>query len=204
MTLHIHSIHLFPLLFGDPYICFIVYLHRKSVGRSLPSAFLSKRRLRQTAAVKQKLFTYDRDILCLPKSYEKEGRNIKIPRGTVIRDYLASNGLIGKIRLTSDMNEKAIFDEIRSVFKGPMNESRHFQFSILQQTGGASKSLTVPAVSSSFSWTASAVAGKNSKVPIYIIAREELKVCVYFTPLIMNLSLLLSVILVIIRDVNLM
>lgn len=118
--------------------------------------------------------TKDFHLLCLPRSYESRGGTIKIPRGTGIRDYLANNG---KIRLTSDMDEKAIFDEIRSVFRTPMNDCHLFDFSILQQTGGASKSLTVPAVSSSFKWTASAVAGKNAKVPIYIIAREDLKVC---------------------------
>lgn len=92
------------------------------------------------------------------------------------RDYLAKNGLIGKIRLLSDMSEKEILREIRSVFREPMRNNRYFLFSILQLTGGASKSLTIPAVSPSFQWTASGVAGKNAKAPIYIIAREELKV----------------------------
>ena len=42
--------------------------------------------------------------------------------------------------------------------------------------GGTSKSLIIPALSSSYTWTASAVAGRNSKVPIYILAKVELKV----------------------------
>ena len=105
--------------------------------------------------------------------YSTKG-TIKIPRG---RDFLARNGLIGKIRLSSNMSEKEIFQEICSVFSKPMNNNLNFSFSVLQVTGGASKSLTVPSVSASFKWTASAVAGKNAKVPIYIMAREELKVC---------------------------
>ena len=45
---------------------------------------------------------------------------IKIPQKKSMRDYLAMKHLIGKIRLTSDMNEGEIFQEIRSVFYGPM------------------------------------------------------------------------------------
>ena len=89
------------------------------------------------------------------------------------RDNLAKKGLIGKIRLVSSMKEGEIFNEIRSVFRGPMDHNQTFLFDILQVTG---KSLMIPAVSSSYKWTASAVAGENAKVPIYIIAGEELKV----------------------------
>ena len=107
--------------------------------------------------------------------YQGNKATFKIPR---CRDYLARKGLIGKIHLTSDMSEKEIFREIRSVFKKPMDCNRSFIFDVLQQTGGSSKSLTVPSVSSSYKWTASAVAGKNAKVPIYIIAREKLTVMI--------------------------
>jgi hypothetical protein len=72
------------------------------------------------------------------------------------------------------MSEDDIFDEIRSVFKGPMRGNK---FSILQGTGGSSKTLVIPSLSSSYQWTASAVAPKNVKTPIYILAREPLKVC---------------------------
>ncbi|XP_064388646.1 uncharacterized protein LOC135336724 [Halichondria panicea] len=49
-----------------------------------------------------------------------------------------------------------------------------FDFKFLQCTGGKSKHLMLPSVSPGFKWTASAVAGKNAKTPIYILAREEL------------------------------
>ena len=145
---------------------------RKIDNRVLPTAFLSKRD-RFAFKKKEKVYNYDRDILCLPMSYGSKGGTIKIPRGTFVREYLAGNGLIGKIRLSSNMTEKDIFQEIRSVFKDAMNNN---MFSVLQQTGGACKSLTIPSVSSSYKWTASLVAGRNAKVPIYILAREELKV----------------------------
>lgn len=141
-----------------------------------PSAFLSKRSDRPSRVPKERVYNYDRDIICLPMDYVQEEGTIKIPRNSAIRDYLARNGLIGKIRLSSTMKENEIFDEIRSVFKEPMKNNEDFAFTLLQQTGGASKSLIVPAVSSSFKWTASVVAGKNAKVPIYIAAREELDV----------------------------
>ncbi len=39
-----------------------------------------------------KLFVYDRDIVCLPKSYEgaTSSKVVKIPRSKAIREYLAS------------------------------------------------------------------------------------------------------------------
>ena len=74
------------------------------------------------------------------------------------------------------MNEDEIFEEIRSVFRGPMRGNKQFQFDILQSTGGNSRSLTIPAVSSTFKWSASAVASKSVKTPIYILAQDELEV----------------------------
>ena len=90
-----------------------------------------------------------------------------------MRDYLAMNKLIGKIRLTSDMT---IFREIRSVFGGPMDSDPNFAFKILQTCGGGSKTLSAPVLSSSFKWTAGAVAGRNTKVPVYILAEDDLMV----------------------------
>ncbi len=101
---------------------------------------------------------------------------MKIPRSPAIRDFLAKNNLIGKIRLTSAMNEDEILREICSVFSLAMGNESLFNFKILQPAGGTSKCLTVPSVSSSYRWTASAVCGKNSKVPIYILAVDDLKV----------------------------
>ena len=90
---------------------------------------------------------------------------------------LGHNGLMGKIRLSSSMSEEMIMDEIRSVFRRPMKDRDNFMFTILQPSGGSSKSLSIPALSSSYKWTTGAVAGKNSKIPIYILAEDPLEVC---------------------------
>ena len=122
------------------------------------------------------MYTYDRDIICLPHYHSNEDGLVKIPRKKSVRDYLASNRLIGKIRLNSAMSEEDIMKEIRSVFKEPMGFSADFSFKILQLSGCGSKSLIVPVVSSSFKWTASVVAGRNCKVPVYILADDDLNV----------------------------
>ena len=103
--------------------------------------------------------------------------SIKIPRKPQDREYLAKNHLIGKIRLNSSMNEDQIFQEIRSVFAIPMKKDSLFQFKVLQTAGGSSKCLILPSLSDSYEWTASAICGKNSKVPIYIMAVDDLLVC---------------------------
>ena len=54
------------------------------------------------------------------------------------------------------------------------------QFIILQSTGGETKGLTVPELSASYRWTAAAVAGRNAKVPICVLAQDRLEVfCVF-------------------------
>ena len=117
---------------------------------------------------KEKIFKYDRDIICLPKFYAADGATtLKIPRSA--SEFLAKNGLIGKIRLSSDMNETEIFHEIRSVFNDAMDGNQKFRFKILQIAGGSCKSLSLPSLLASFKWTASSVAGRNAKTPIYIL-----------------------------------
>ena len=64
-----------------------------------------------------KLVTYERDIVCLPMWFAKEGDLIKIPRKKPVRRFLAVNKLLGKIQLRSTMGEAEIFEEIRSVFR---------------------------------------------------------------------------------------
>ena len=71
---------------------------------------------------------------------------------------MAESGLVGKIRLNSAMTVDEVDQEIRSVFKVPMKGSNDFKFMFLQPTGCGSRTLTVPAISSSFSWTANQVA----------------------------------------------
>ncbi len=141
----------------------------------LPSTFLTNKK---SSTPPERLFTYDRDIMCLPKSLVEIGGLIKIPRKRRIRDFLATNCLIGKVRLTSAMSESEVMDEIRSVFEEPMDGDTLFRFRILQLSGGSSKSLSVPVRSTSFKWTASSVAGKNARVPVYILAQDDLKVLI--------------------------
>lgn len=89
---------------------------------------------------------------------------------------MVANKLIGKVQLKSHMTEKEIFQEIRSVFRTPMGYDSRFCFTVLQTSGGDSKCLMVPELSRSYKWTASAIAGRNAKVPIYILAEDELQV----------------------------
>ena len=70
--------------------------------------------------------------------YLKQGRenpHVGNPQG----EYLARNGLIGKIWLQSSMSEEEIMNEIRSMFADD-----GFVFHILQSSGGSSKSLMAP------------------------------------------------------------
>ena len=102
--------------------------------------------------------------MCLPKEYQEKSGIIKIPRSSSEREYLARNGLIGKIRLSSDMTDRDIRNEIISVFAN----SGLSEFKFLQSTGGRSKQLMIPSVARGFKWTASTVSAINAKMPIYI------------------------------------
>ena len=110
----------------------------------------------------QHQYSYDRDIMCLPKCHTDRSGLVKIPQKKNVCDFLARNHLMGKICLSSERSEKSITREVRSVF------DKDFPFKILQNSGGSSRTVSTPAVSSSFKWTASAVSGRNAKVPIYI------------------------------------
>lgn len=54
-----------------------------------------------------------------------------------------------------------------------MGHYDEFEFIVLQSTGGESM---IPELSESYKWTAGAVAGRNPKVPIYILAQDQLQV----------------------------
>ena len=107
----------------------------------IPFIFLTKRQTLKgpNFMTKKKVFTYDRDIICLPKS-DGRSSNLPIPRSCT---QLAKNGLIAKICLTSDMTGRYF----RSVFRGPMDGSSTFLFDVLQPAGGHRESLTIPALS---------------------------------------------------------
>ena len=152
------------------------YVYRKS--QLLPSSFLkkvaNKNVPQKSKKKKSSLLTYDRDIICLTKKFAQKNGTAMIPRCKASLEYLCRNGLKGKIRLSSAMSEEEIMEEIRSVFRRSFN-NQDFSFDILQHGGGKFKSLVVPALSSSYVWTASAVAG-TSKTPIYILAHSDIGV----------------------------
>ena len=114
---------------------------------------------------------WDRDIVCLPPSSKSK---FPYPRGKY-RTKLGEKGLIGKVRLASTMSVSDVENEVCSVFHVAMGGNEDFNFNFLQPTGAGSKTLTVPAVSSTFEWTAQQVAKLGSnKQAIYIIANDPL------------------------------
>ena len=163
-----------------PRRCFFFFFFFRPSGRSanviLPSYLKRKRQSGDVPSSSKRckaIQCWDRDIVCLPQSSEPSTK-LSYPRGKY-RTRLGELGLIGKIRLMSNMTVDEVEQEIRSVFKGPMGGKRDFLFDFLQPTGTGTRTLTVPSVSSSFSWTAQQVAklGGN-KQAIYILARDEL------------------------------
>lgn len=56
-----------------------------------------------------------------------------------------------------------------------MGNDPNFPFDILQSTGSGTKSLVVPALSSSFKWTPKEVAGRGDST-VYILCRKALKI----------------------------
>ena len=113
------------------------------------------------------------DIVCLPKNSDPSA-TLSFPRGKY-GAKLGEKGLIGKIRLMSSMGVTEVEQDVRSVFCSPMSGRDDFHFKFLQSTGVGTRTLTVPSVSASFSWTAQQVAklGTN-KQAIYILAIDEL------------------------------
>ena len=103
-----------------------------------------------------------------------KNNHIPFPRGKS-RAYLARNGLVGKLHISSDMNENDVLSEIRSVFKDAMKNDPNFPFKLLQSTGEGPRSLAIPPVSDTFHWTAQQVARLGgSRGCIYILAEADL------------------------------
>ena len=102
--------------------------------------------------------------MCFPHNY-LVGNSITIPRSKEIRNFLARNGLMGKIRLSSYKTEEEIMSEIRPVFSGPIKNQSNFAFKILQPSGGSSKSLSVPALSPSLNGRLQSLLGKIANMP---------------------------------------
>ena len=119
--------------------------------------------------------TWDRDIVCLPKESRQGESYIPYPRGK-FRSKLGRDGLVGKVHLTSEMTVEEVEGEIQSLFEPAMGGDAAFPFKYLQATGGGSRSLSIPSVSTSFRWTAPQVAKLgNQRNTIYILAERDLK-----------------------------
>lgn len=164
-----------------------LYSRLSSLGRQQkrskgtpPSLFLQKRK-KFAGGRATKTVYYVRDILCMPASWCKNPRKVAIPRGER-RNYLAENGLLGKIEFNSEMSATEIDLEICKVFASPMgltstdleNEKR-FEFRFLQRAGAGSRTLCVPSVSDTFQWNGRHVATlAKSGGLIYIQALDRL------------------------------
>ena len=124
---------------------------------------------------KNSITTWDRDIICLPRTSKKEDNYIPYPRGK-FRARLGRDGLVGKVHLTSNMTVEEVGKEIRSAFEFAMGGDYSFPFKYLQATGGGVRGLTIPSVSASFKWTVQQVAKLgNQRHTIYILAEDDLK-----------------------------
>ena len=84
-------------------------------------------------------------------------------------------GLIGKVHLSSNMDEEAVKEEIRSVFKDMMSHVNQFPFVFLQSAGKGSKCLVIPSQSDNYRWTGQQVARlAGQKGTIYKLARADM------------------------------
>ena len=183
---------------------YYVFLCRRRLNAALalPSIF---RQSQQCASSNKNMCpkvvqTWDRDIVCLPECLCIHG-STKYPRGKY-RARSGNLGLIGKIHLTSDVTVDEVASEVRSVFKKPMAGRSDFPFEYLQPTGTGSRCLTIPAVASSFAWTAKQVArlSTSGTGTIYILAKANLEVddgeevitCMFCTIICINNSMIIS------------
>ena len=112
-----------------------------------------------------------KDIICLPK--ESDGLEILIPRGSS-RSALAGKGLIGKLTLSSYMDEQEIRELICEVFQGAFGGDKQYPFKFLQCAGGGSKFLTKPCTTGTFKWNAKEIISAAGKGAIYIIAEKKM------------------------------
>ncbi len=122
--------------------------------------------------------SWDKDIVCLPQSRRSSSCSTSggftYPRGQYRAD-LGRMGLIGKIHLSSDMDEEAVKLEIYSVFKDAMSHDKDFPFAFLQAAGEGSKCLMIPSQSDNYRWTGqqvSRLAGQRGT--IYILALADM------------------------------
>lgn len=147
-------------------------LFDRTPRQALPSMFGKYKQTTSGKKGKHPISTYDRDIVCLPYSYPGPNGRYAIPRKDT-RANLATQGLIGKIRLSSTMEEDEILSEVRSAFSAAMGHDPHFPFTFLQRCGPGTNALAEPSTSS-FVWTAREVIRMAGQGCIYIRADREL------------------------------
>ena len=134
---------------------------------------LGKRRRKSIVAKSSKVTTWDREVICLPKSYmdlySSDGV-LPIPRKK--KDILASFDLVGKVHLESHWTAADVVAEIKSIFNDTLKDE-DCTFKFLQFTGTGTKSLIVPKVSASYQWTPKEVAGRADR-PVYVLLQKDL------------------------------
>ena len=150
-------------------------------NKATPPSFFLQKRKKFAGGHATKTVQYVRDILCIPASWCKNPGHVTIPRGER-RNYLAENGLLGKIEFNSEMTAKDIRLEVCKVFVSPMGlseddirEGKTVKFRFLQRTGAGSRTLCVPSVAEEFEWNARHVStlAKSGGI-IYVQAVDEL------------------------------
>ena len=155
---------MFPIHLGNLQGSVVVPSRRRISSLQIP---MKKRKAQVTK-------TYARDIMCIPDC--ESSKRIPIPRGEY-RKKLCEMGLVGKITLSSDMSPEDIKEEICSIFSDVIQfpeNSTTFPFEYLQSSGGGSRSLCIPKVSSSFVWNAQQVASLGRNSAIYILAKSPM------------------------------
>ena len=79
-------------------------------------------------------------------------------------------GVVGKIRLTSNVSLSEVENEIKSVFDGPMGAGHDFSFQFLQSTGFRSRTIAIP----SFNWSVQQVAKLSNLFPFLQVTNWSL------------------------------
>lgn len=136
-------------------------------------SILGKRRKKSIVAKPSKVITWDREVVCLPKSYmDLFGSDGVLPIPRKKKDILASLDLVGKVHLESDWTAAEVVAEIKSIFS-EIFKDEDCSFKFLQFTGTGTKSLIVPKVLASYQWTPREVAGRADR-PVYLLLQKEL------------------------------
>ena len=86
-----------------------------------------------TAKKKKDGYEINKDVICLPM-HELIDNEVIVPRGKA-RTTLGKLGLMGKLRLNSEMTPDQVKREVRSVFSEVMMNKEDFKFTFLQSAG---------------------------------------------------------------------